>query len=174
MTTRDRVRGAIYGHLVGDALGVPYEFTHHIETVEWSGHGSHNQPAGTWSDDGALMLALLDSLLDADFDTADQARRCLDWRDHKKYTPDWDGPFDIGNATGMALARVKDGVPAEEAGDDPNALRQRVAHAHPAHRPGRPERLDIRAGGSSASVQSHHAWRSGVPGCLRPLRACRA
>ncbi|MBA4170665.1 MAG: ADP-ribosylglycohydrolase family protein [Chloroflexi bacterium] len=122
MTTRDRVRGAIYGHLVGDALGVPYEFTHDIETVEWRGNGTHNQPAGTWSDDGALMLALLDSLLDAGFDTADQARRFLDWRDHRKYTPDRDGRFDIGGATSQALARVADGVPAEEAGDDPDAL----------------------------------------------------
>ena len=42
-TLVDRARGAVYGHLVGDALGVPYEFTHHIETVEWRGHGTHNQ-----------------------------------------------------------------------------------------------------------------------------------
>ena len=55
-------RAAVYGHLVGDALGVPYEFGHHIDTVELRGHGTHNQPPGTWSDDGALMLALLDSL----------------------------------------------------------------------------------------------------------------
>jgi len=61
----DRIRGAIYGHLIGDALGVPYEFARHVETVEWRGHGMHDQPPGTWSDDGALMLALLDSLLDA-------------------------------------------------------------------------------------------------------------
>jgi ADP-ribosylglycohydrolase len=32
-----------------------------ITSVTFRGHGSHNQPAGTWSDDGALMLALLDS-----------------------------------------------------------------------------------------------------------------
>jgi len=77
----DRIAGAIYGHLVGDALGVPYEFTRDftrdIETVDWRGHGIHDQPAGTWSDDGALMLAL-DSLLDAGFDTAHQARRFQD------------------------------------------------------------------------------------------------
>ena len=46
-TLVDRARGAVYGHLVGDALGVPYEFTHHIETVEWRGHGTHNQKPGT-------------------------------------------------------------------------------------------------------------------------------
>jgi ADP-ribosyl-[dinitrogen reductase] hydrolase len=118
----DRIAGAIYGHLVGDALGVPYEFTHHIEIVEWRGLGTHNQPAGTWSDDGALMLALLDSLLSVGFDTADQAHRFLAWRDRGAYTPDRDGKFDIGGATSRALSRVAAGVPAEEGGNDPEAL----------------------------------------------------
>ena len=98
----DRIRGAIYGHLIGDALGVPYEFARRVETVEWRGHGIHDQPPGTWSDDGALMLALLDSLLDAGFDTEDQARRFVAWRDRAAYTPDGDGRFDIGCATGSA------------------------------------------------------------------------
>ncbi len=60
----DRIRGAIYGHLIGDALGVPYEFARHVETVEWRGHGTHDQPPGTWSDNGALMLALLGRLVE--------------------------------------------------------------------------------------------------------------
>ena len=48
----DAVRAAVYGHLVGDAIGVPYEFRQHIDAVELRGHGTHNQPPGTWSDDG--------------------------------------------------------------------------------------------------------------------------
>lgn len=90
-TQIDRARGAVYGHLIGDALGVPYEFSRRVETVEWRGYGTHDQPAGTWSDDGALMLATLDSLLDAGFDPADQGRRFLDWRDRGEYTPNRDG-----------------------------------------------------------------------------------
>jgi ADP-ribosylglycohydrolase len=122
VTTSDHLRGAIYGHLIGDALGVPYEFGHHIETVEWRGHGTHNQPPGTWSDDGALMLATLDSLLETGFDPADQARRFLKWRHRGAYTPDGDGLFDIGGATRRALHRLRAGVPPEEAGNDPEAL----------------------------------------------------
>ena len=68
------------------------------------------------------MLATLDSLLDLGFDTADQARRFLDWRDHKAYTPNRDCAFDIGGATGRALARLRVGVSPEEAGDDPDAF----------------------------------------------------
>ena len=106
---------AILGHLVGDAIGVPYEFGHHIETVELRGHGTHNQPPGTWSDDGALLLALLDSLMSAGFDPEDQGRRALAWADEGRYAP---GRlvFDIGNTTSAALARLRNGVAAIHAG----------------------------------------------------------
>ena len=41
--------GGMLGLLVGDAVGVPYEFLPPgaIGTVEMKGHGSHGQPAGT-------------------------------------------------------------------------------------------------------------------------------
>jgi ADP-ribosylglycohydrolase len=112
----DALRAAVFGHLVGDAIGVPYEFGHHIEHVELRGHGTHNQPPGTWSDDGALMLALLDSLLTVGFDPEDQGRRALAWADAKAYTPDGDGAFDIGGATSASLARLRAGTPAISAG----------------------------------------------------------
>jgi ADP-ribosylglycohydrolase len=81
-----RLAGGMLGLLVGDALGVPYEFLQPgaIGTVEFRGHGSHGHPPGTWSDDGALALALADSLLPAtgttdpravQFDPDDQGRR---------------------------------------------------------------------------------------------------
>ena len=113
----ERLEGAIYGHLCGDALGVPYEFeaADHIGEVTWRGHGTHDQPPGTWSDDGALMLALLDSLLSVGFDTTDQARRALSWRDEGAYAP---GAvvFDIGNSTSRALTELRAGTPPEQAG----------------------------------------------------------
>ncbi|HUF06866.1 MAG TPA: ADP-ribosylglycohydrolase family protein [Candidatus Binatia bacterium] len=113
---KGRLAGAVWGHLVGDAIGVPYEFNHHIETVELRGHGSHNQPPGTWSDDGALMLALLDSLVSVGFDPEDQGRRALAWAYAGAYTPDGDGRFDIGGATHAALERLRRGTPAIDAG----------------------------------------------------------
>ena len=113
----ERLEGAIYGHLVGDALGVPYEFTaaEHIDEVVWRGYGTYDQPPGTWSDDGALMLALLDSLLSVGFDTADQSRRALSWRDEGAYAP---GAlvFDIGSATSRALGDLAAGTRPKQAG----------------------------------------------------------
>ncbi len=113
-----RLAGALWGHLVGDALGVPYEFRPpgEIGPVVFGARGTHGQPPGTWSDDGALTLALLDSLLSAGFDPADQGRRFLAWREQGAYTPDGDGVFDIGGTTAAALRRIRDGVPAETAG----------------------------------------------------------
>jgi ADP-ribosyl-[dinitrogen reductase] hydrolase len=110
----DRLAGAVWGHLAGDALGVPYEFGPGPERVVWAHEGTHGQPPGTWSDDGGLMLALLDSLTSVGFDTEDRARRAVAWMDTEAYKP---GPrYDIGGTTAMSLGRFKSGVPAEEAG----------------------------------------------------------
>lgn len=124
VTLADRLAGAAWGHLVGDALGVPYEFLEPsaIGSVEMRGGGQWRQKAGTWSDDGALMLALLDSLITRTeagsdpFDPEDQGRRFLAWSHGTGYTPDGDGRFDIGGATSAALDRLRTGVPAEQAG----------------------------------------------------------
>jgi ADP-ribosylglycohydrolase len=116
----ERARAAIWGHLVGDAIGVPYEFSqpNPDRVVEVRQFGMHHQPAGTWSDDGALMLALLDSLTSVKFDPADQAQRMLAWFDEAAYTPDGEGAFDIGATTRAALDRLRRGVPAIDAGGD--------------------------------------------------------
>jgi ADP-ribosylglycohydrolase len=124
LSLADRLAGAVWGHLVGDAVGVPYEFmsASYISNVEFGVTGTHRQPPGTWSDDGALMLATLDSLLrdgtneDTRFDASDQAQRFLAWADKGAYTPDGDGRFDIGNATSAGLSAVRRGTPAEKAG----------------------------------------------------------
>ena len=123
----ERLEGAVWGHLVGDALGVPYEFRppEAIGEVVFGARGAHGQPPGTWSDDGALMLALLDSLVAWDgeagraalrFDPADQALRIRRWFEEGAYTPDGDGRFDVGNATRAAIEALQAGVPAEAAG----------------------------------------------------------
>lgn len=152
--------GAVWGHLVGDALGVPYEFVPagEIGAVTWGHAGTHRQPAGTWSDDGGLMLALLDSLLTTGFDLSDQATRYLRWWEGPDYKP---GPvFDVGTTTKLALDRLKSGTPPEQAGgreerDNGNGSLMRilpialVGHAH------EPERLIVEACRSSKLTHAH-------------------
>src|SRR5690606_14160158 len=71
-----RIEGGLVGLLIGDALGVPYEFfppqrLPPIEAIEMRPPAGFPRahagvPPGTWSDDGAQALVLLDSLLACD------------------------------------------------------------------------------------------------------------
>lgn len=126
MAQYSAIRGSVYGLLVGDALGVPYEFhapseLPPIELLELEPPAgfvrAHPTVApGTWSDDGAHALCLLASLLDQGaFDADDLGRRLLDWYrdgymavDHRV--------FDVGIQTRDALHAIRSGVPALEAG----------------------------------------------------------
>ena len=58
------LRDAIYGLAVGDALGVPYEFRPRgsFACTGMVGHGTHDQPAGTWSDDTDTTAAVAGAL----------------------------------------------------------------------------------------------------------------
>lgn len=58
MSYNKRVENSIWGFILGDCWGVPYEFKRRSEIrfKKFHGYGAHNQPAGTWSDDTALML----------------------------------------------------------------------------------------------------------------------
>lgn len=116
----------MWGLLVGDALGVPYEFNKpdklppraQIEFEPPAGFRRTYQgiAPGTWSDDGAGALALLDSLLDCDqLDLNDFALRLLAWRDHGQYAVD-NRVFDIGITTNTALRNFSRGEVAHESG----------------------------------------------------------
>ena len=100
------LRDCVYGQVVADALGVPYEFRLRgtFRCTGMVGHGSHNQPAGTWSDDTSMALAICDSYRELGrIDVDDIRRRFVRWHREGAYTVD--GLFDIGNATREALER---------------------------------------------------------------------
>lgn len=68
------------------------------------GRGSHDQPAGTWSDDTSMALAICDSYRELGrIDVDDIRARFVRWYREGAYTVD--GLFDIGNATREALER---------------------------------------------------------------------
>jgi ADP-ribosylglycohydrolase len=113
------VEGALVGMLVGDALGVPYEFTlpHGIppkEAIRYTPPAGFRRahkgtPPGTWSDDGALGMCLLASLLERnEFDATDFANRAVNWMNEGYMAVD-NRVFDIGNATYKGLNRYANG-----------------------------------------------------------------
>lgn len=120
-TIKNRIRAAMFGHAIGDALGVPVEFCGREElradpVTGYRGYGSHHVPAGTWSDDTSMALAALDSL-SRGLDDTDMIRRFCDWKDHAAYTAT-DRVFDMGITTRQALSRFQHGVPALDCGLD--------------------------------------------------------
>jgi ADP-ribosyl-[dinitrogen reductase] hydrolase len=111
----DRIRGALVGLAVGDALGAAVEFRAPGDfppLTGMRGGGPHGIPAGYWTDDTSMALCLAESLLHrGGFDARDQMSRYLDWyrRGHLSSTGTC---FDIGNATRAALHRFeRDGEP---------------------------------------------------------------
>ena len=146
---RGTLSAAVWGAAVGDALGVPYEFKPRgtFDCRGMVGHGTHDQPAGTWSDDTALMLATCDSIRAVGrVDAADLLARFRSWYEDGAYTPDG-VVFDVGNATAEAL-RTGRGLAGEwdngngslmriaplafcAATDDEVRAASAVTHAHP-------------------------------------------
>ena len=88
----DKIRGAIFGHAIGDALGLGAEFLSKTQVAEYypSGLESYGQivrdahrrrwACGDWTDDTDQMLCILDSLLSRhEVDQLDIAYRIHQW-----------------------------------------------------------------------------------------------
>ena len=122
----NKMTDAILGLAIGDALGVPYEFKQRgsFTCTDMVGHGTHDQPAGTWSDDTSMTLATLDSLKNNNGKvvTDDIRRNFNDWLGHGDYTADGE-VFDAGITTCTAL---RNGKPAVGEWDNGNGSLMRI------------------------------------------------
>lgn len=115
----NNVIDGIFGLCIGDALGVPVEFKSREElranpVVDMRSFGSHNQPAGTWSDDTSLTLCLIDSLSQG-LDYNDMMCKFLSWLETGAYSP-FEKVFDVGYGTEEAIMRFKHGTSALDCG----------------------------------------------------------
>lgn len=114
-----RIVGGVYGSLVGDALGVPVEFSERAKrdadpVVGMRGWGTWNQCPGTWSDDGALLLCSVEALSD-EWDLERMAAGFVAWRKRGHWAAHGE-VFDIGGTTAAALDLLATGCPPELAG----------------------------------------------------------
>lgn len=107
--TLDRLRGVAVGAAVGDALGMPLEFgpahppDHLVRDMR-----PGRLPAGTFTDDTEMALALAESLLaHRPLDPDDLAQRFVAW-----YRA---GPDDVGIQTSSVLGRIARGASWQEA-----------------------------------------------------------
>ncbi len=123
MKKETRIKGGLFGLVVGDALGVPVEFVarHRLKekpVTDMLGHGTHNQPAGTWSDDSSMALITLESLLDG-YSLEKMMLGFNRWLSMAYMTPH-DVVFDVGNTTRHAIYDYRPGKAPLECGlNDP-------------------------------------------------------
>ncbi|WP_442794426.1 ADP-ribosylglycohydrolase family protein [Pelobium manganitolerans] len=114
-----KIKSALFGVAVGDALGVPVEFKSR-QTLKnnpvtgMMGYGTHNLPAGTWSDDSSLTFCLAEALT-TEFDLNLIGQNFVNWYHHGFWTPRGN-VFDIGIATKQAINRLATGERSDLAG----------------------------------------------------------
>lgn len=105
----------IYGLAVGDALGVPVEFSsreaRRLDPVgEMRGYGSYDVPAGSWSDDTSMTLCLLESInRNRCIDYDDIMKNFVRWMDKAEFTPTG-VTFDIGRTCMQAIMKYVHGT----------------------------------------------------------------
>ena len=105
----------IMGVIVGDALGDPVQFMSRDEILQrtrgpvtgMESGGAYNMPEGTWTDDGSMTLATLDSIRELGvIDPEDIMTRFVDWYEDGEYTP-FGKAFDMGNTCSDAIERFE-------------------------------------------------------------------
>ena len=121
MLSLKNVKSMLIGQAVGDALGVPVEFSWREELKKnpvtgMREYGSWQQPAGTWSDDTSMALAAMESLTRlGKVDYVDVMKNFVRWLEHDEFTAN-DETFDCGNTCGSAIKNFEDGAPVDECG----------------------------------------------------------
>ncbi len=113
------IKSALFGVAVGDALGVPHEFSRaedlrEIPVTDMVGYGTYDLPPGTWSDDSSLTFCLTESICSG-FNTDHMGELFVKWY-YQDYWTAAGEVFDIGIGTRNALYKIKNGTKAELAG----------------------------------------------------------
>ncbi len=105
----------VFGVATGDAMGFPVQFytreqAKKLNVTGMTAHRSGLYPAGSWSDDTSMTLALADSLCEKDsLDYGDIMGRFSDWLGKGRYTPGGKA-YDVGRTCFRALMRYHDGI----------------------------------------------------------------
>ena len=122
-----KLLGALYGLLIGDAMGVPYEnkkdhemppanlIVDYVPPKEYI-KKTRDVPPGVWSDDGAQSLCLLSSLLEKNkLDLDDFGKKLVAWQEDGYMTPN-NRAFGIGKTSLVAIGRLVNGMSPQESG----------------------------------------------------------
>lgn len=117
MKLENKVKDGIIGLVVGDALGVPHEFSdiHELKAnpvTTMTGYGTWNKPPGSWSDDTSMTLATLNSITknNGQINYDGIMQEFVRWIVNGDYTQNGE-VFDYGVTTGQAIENYALGIP---------------------------------------------------------------
>ena len=120
-----KILSGLLGFCVGDALGVPVEFSSRSQLQKspvtgLQGYGVSDRPPGTWSHGSGVMFCIAQALSSEDIAaetfvnvTADLLSR---WYDGEIWTLD-DWQANIGLTTAKAIARLQEGISPQLSGE---------------------------------------------------------
>lgn len=105
----NKIYGGLFGFCVGDALGVPVEFSTREErkkdpVKEMRAYGTYHQPFGTWSDDTSLTICLIDAI-NRGYSINRVAENFANFYEKGYFTP-YGKVFDIGNSTRNSIIEI--------------------------------------------------------------------
>ena len=104
----------VMGVVIGDALGCPVQFESREEVAAhpvtgMRGYGTFSLPAGSWTDDSSLTLALLESIRsNREIVLEDIMKNFVNWLEEGFFTP-YGYAYDIGGGTIMAIHSYESG-----------------------------------------------------------------
>lgn len=109
----NKIVNEILGFIIGDALGVPFEFIDRNKLednkiIDMVGYGVYNMPKGSWSDDSSMVIATIKAIIDnkGKINYKDIMNNFMLWSEENEFTPN-NKMFDIGNTTAKALRNYK-------------------------------------------------------------------
>ena len=113
MFKKDDLLSGVYGFIVGDALGVPVEFTSREKLKEnpvadMREMGTHKQPKGTWSDDTSMVLATMDAMNRNIWGAGTLMENFYRWLYKAEFTATGK-VFDVGGTTSRAIQNYATG-----------------------------------------------------------------
>ena len=113
MNDKNRIKGMLWGLIVGDAFGSPIQFSqkdNHPWITEMVSCPVFGLPAGYWTDDGSMAMCVMDSFVRKEgYDLQDIGDTFVRWLG-QGYLSSVDGhAFDVGNATWESVSAIKEG-----------------------------------------------------------------
>ena len=119
-----KIKDGVIGHAIGDAMGVPVEFCIREKLLahpvtKMIGYGSHDVPAGTWSDDTSMEIATMDSMINqgGKINCEDIMMNFYYWLKDAKYTP-YGEVFDAGRTCIQSIINFSKGYDFSECGQN--------------------------------------------------------